>query len=303
MAGLVGLFAMVFLTTGAAFAGTITIPDSALANSLGVYTANGYYTNSLGSPAIMTGGGNAANVGGSANDDGFDGPINLPFSLNFFGTTYNQFYANNNGNISFNDGIPAFTPTGPTGATEPLISPYFGDVDTRNSASGLMYVNTSNPHQVIVTWDSVGYYDSNADKLNSFQLVLNDPNTVPSGEGVIGFFYGQMQWEVGDDSGGTDGLCAGTSFTDGTCTPAAVGFGDGAGNGQILEGSINPGISSTVNDKYVWFDVNSSGTPVPVPPSSNTPEPGSIVVFATGLLGLAELVRRHRAAHSAENHG
>ncbi|MGH9327817.1 MAG: PEP-CTERM sorting domain-containing protein [Terriglobia bacterium] len=283
-----------FLLPSSLRAGTITIPDSALSNSLGVYTANGYFTNSLGSVVVMTGGGNAngAGLASGRNDDGFSGPISLPFTLNFFGTNYNQFWANNNGNISFNNGISSYTPEGPTGANEPIISPFFADVDTRNSASGVMYLNSSNPNQLIVTWDGVGYYNSSADKLDSFQLVLNNPSHVPTGEGVIGFFYGTMQWEVGDASGGTDGLCADNSFQDGACTPAAAGFGDGQGNGQILQGSINPGIAGLVNDKYLWFDVNSQGQPVPVPPSSSTPEPASIALFGTGLLGLAWLVRR-----------
>lgn len=283
-----------FLLSSSLVASTITIPDSALSNSLGVYTANGFFTNSLGNVVVMTGGGNANGAGNPTgrNDDGFSGPISLPFTLNFFGTNYNQFWANNNGNISFNNGISAYTPEGPTGANEPIISPFFADVDTRNLASGVLYLNTSNPNQVILTWDGVGYYNSSADKLDYFQLVLNNPNDVPTGEGVIGFFYGTMQWEVGDASGGTDGLCAGTSFQDGSCTPAAVGFGDGQGNGQVLEGSINPGIAGIVSDQYIWFDVNAQGQPVPVPPSSSTPEPASIALLGTGLLAVAELVRR-----------
>lgn len=297
------LFSAVFTTvlmvgaSGLTSANTIIISDSNLNSSLGVYTANGFFTNSLGNVVVMTGGGNAPGIGAASgrNDDGFSGPISLPFSLNLFGTTYNQFWANNNGNISFGGGIAAFTPNGPTGATQPLISPFFADVDTRNSGSGVMYLNASNPNQVVATWDGVGYYNSAADKLDFFQLVLNNPNAIPAGEGAIGFFYGTMQWEVGGASGGTDGLCAGTSFQAGTCTPAAVGFGDGLGNAQILQGSINPGIAGVVNDKYIWFDLQ-NGTPVPV---SNSPEPGSVLLLATGILGsflVAQRVRPNRSA-------
>jgi hypothetical protein len=39
--------------------------------------------------------------------------------------------------ISFSAGISAFIPTGPTGANAPIISPFFGDVDTRTSAGVL----------------------------------------------------------------------------------------------------------------------------------------------------------------------
>ena len=104
-----------------------TIPDSQLTPDGG-----NLYTNNFGSVVVMTGGGNAPGIGDPTgrNDDGFSGPINLGFSLNFFGTTYTSFYINNNGNISFGDGIAAYTPNGPTGASQPIISPFFGDVDT-----------------------------------------------------------------------------------------------------------------------------------------------------------------------------
>jgi hypothetical protein len=120
-----------------AAATVVIIPQSALTPS------GQYYTDSIGggigNALLMAGGGNAANIGGSPNDDGYSGPINLGFTLNFFGNNYTQFYANNNDNISFTDGISAFTPIGPTGSLQPIISPLFADVDTRNPASGLMY--------------------------------------------------------------------------------------------------------------------------------------------------------------------
>jgi hypothetical protein len=47
-------------------------------------------------------------------------------------------------------------PTGPTGASSPIISPYFGDVDTRNPASGVVHFQTNTANQLVVTWDQVG---------------------------------------------------------------------------------------------------------------------------------------------------
>ena len=147
------------------FAVEIVIPDSALIPSVG------YFTNDLGPNIVTTGGGNAANVGNPTgrNDDGFMS-LALPFSVNFFGNTYNSLFINNNGNVSFNAGISAFVPTGPTGASVPIISPYFGDVDTRNAASGVVHLQTNTPNQLVVTWDQVGYFSLHADLLNSFQL-------------------------------------------------------------------------------------------------------------------------------------
>jgi hypothetical protein len=90
-----------------------------------------------------------------------------------------------------------------------------------------------------------------------------------------------MGWETGDASGGSGGFGG---------TPAAVGFGDGLSNGEILQGSTVAGISGIVNDHEIWFDVNEGGIPVPV----GTPEPGTLGIVLAGLGGLL-LVRRRKA--------
>lgn len=277
---LLKFLAATMLATGscAVRAVVITVPQSALVSS------NFYYTDliggGIGNPLTMTGGGNNANVGGQRNDDGYSGPIPLGFALSFFGNSYTQFWANNNGNISFKNGIAEFTPFGPQGAAEPVISPFFADVDTSNVTSGLMRLRNDTPNEIIVTWDQVGYFDSHADKLNSFQLVLRGPDySVPTGEGRIGFFYKTMQWETGDASGGSLGFGG---------TPAAVGFGDGVGNGEVLESSVQTGISQVVNNHHIWFDVN-------LQPVNPVPVPAAVWLFGSGLLGLIGIARRKRA--------
>ena len=270
---------ILLLLGGIVEATVTTIPASSLTSS------GQYYTDitggGIGTPLVMTGGGNAANVGGTRNDDGFSGPINLGFSLTFFGNPYTQFFANNNGNISFGNGIASYTPSGPQGAPQPIISPFFADVDTRNAASGLMYLRNNIPNEIIVTWDQVGYFDTNANKLDSFQLVLRGPGfTVPAGEGTIGFFYKSMQWETGDASGGSNGFGG---------TPAAVGFGDGASNGSVLQGSIQPNISAVVNNKFIWFNLNGSGVPTPTPPGGGGPTVPAASGWALAILGVAIL--------------
>jgi len=256
----------------AALAQVTVVPQSALAPS------GSYYTDliggGIGDVVVMTGGGNGANAGDPSgrNDDGFSGPIDFGYVLRFFGVDYTQFFANNNGNISFGAGISEFIPTGPTGAAAPVISPWFADVDTRAAGSGVLHLRNDIANQTILTWDAVGYFQEHDDRLDSFQLVVRGAGyAVPAGEGTIGFFYKGMPWEQTD-----------TSVT------AAVGFGDGAGNAVVLAGSNTPGLNEVVANHFVWFNQNLE----PVPPVSAIPEPHTYALMLGGLAFLAALARR-----------
>lgn len=127
------VMALAVLVAAPAQAAVTTIAQSALTPITQLYTDT--IGGGIGDIAVMTGGGNAAGVGEASgrNDDGYRGPINLGFTLNFFGVEYTQFFANNNGNISFGAGNSEYIPTGPIGASIPTISAWFGDVDTRAS--------------------------------------------------------------------------------------------------------------------------------------------------------------------------
>lgn len=257
---------------GAAQAALVTIPAATLPNSPGVYTPGGYYTSDLGSVMVTTGGGNASNVSSPSgrNDDGYMS-LNLGFNVTFFGTTYNSLFVNNNGNVSFGAGISAYVPTGPIGVSSPMISPFFSDVDTRGEGSGVVHYNLT-ADQLVVTWDRVGRYNQLDTPTDSFQLVLrSDDYAVAKGEGLIGFFYQAMGWSASN-----------------TNTVAAAGFGDGAGEGKVLAGSMEPDLHQLLQNKYTWFDANLQVVPDP----DQVPEPALLSLIGLGVLGAGFASRR-----------
>lgn len=216
------------LVSFAARAETVIVPQSSLSPSSGLYTTD------FGSPWV-------------ANDDD-SLLVELGFDFTFFGTTYDRVHVNNNGNLTFGRGLSEYFPAGLIGASMPIISAFFADIDTRGWGSGVVHTDTGTPGQLVVTWDRVGRYNRDASATNTFQIVLRaDTFTVPSGEGVIGFFYGAMQWEV-----------AATSQT------AAVGFGDGLGNAVALEGSNLPALNTVLADRQIWFDRSLVAVPGPI---------------------------------------
>lgn len=192
------------------------------------------------------------------NDDGSSNLLNLPFEINFYGNRYNNFHINNNGNISFTSGISAYTPEPFPIANQPMIAPFWGDVDTRCNSCGGVYVGSPNEDTVVVTWNDVGYYSSSSNKTNNFQLALRNQ---ANGDFDIEFRFDRLEWTTGDASGGVDGLGG---------TEAQSGF--DAGNQQdyfALPGSRTSAVLDLANTTNVaggeaglWsFAIRNGGTP------------------------------------------
>lgn len=237
------------------------------------------------------------------NDDGSTGPVALPFTANFFGTNYSQFFVNNNGNVTFDSPLGTYTPFSLLSTSHPMLAPFFGDVDTRAAGSETVHYgnDTVNGHAAFgVNWfgpagnNGVGYFSEHLDKLNKFQLVVIDRSDVAPGDFDFEFNYGQIQWETGDASNGSGGL---GGFS------ARAGWSDGVSNSQELPGSAVNGAlidggpdalinSSNINTPGRWLFQVRNGSIGP-----SIPEPGSLAMFVgIGISGVGFLLRRRRAS-------
>jgi hypothetical protein len=205
-----------------------------------------------------------------ANDDDSTGAVPLGFTVNFFGHNYSTLYVNNNGNVTFDSPLSAFTPFDLTSTGHVIVAPFFADVDTRLGNVLTYGTGTVDGHPAFgVTWPGVGYYSEHTDKLNAFQMVLIDRSDFAPGDFDIEFNYGQIQWETGDASGGVNGFggaSARVGFSNGTGQPGTFFELPGSGvHGAFLDGNSQTGlINNSANSpdpgQYV-FQVR-AGTPL-----------------------------------------
>ena len=219
------------------------------------------------------------------NDDSGVGPIALPFAINFYGTTYTSYYANTNGNITFESVFGTFTPSFFPGATQPIIAPWWADVDTRNPSSGdegLVWYTNPDANTTVVTWNNVGVFNQLRPPTNNFQLVLRnlEPTTGTAGDFSFEFRYDDLNWTTGQASGGNSQGLGGT--------PALAGF--DAGNGTdfyTIPGSktadvLNLVNASNVGEAGVWRFNVSSGEVVVVPPTGTSSVPSPLPLLGVG---------------------
>ena len=147
---------------------------------------------------------------GDALDDGSSALINLPFQFDFYGETFNSLFININGNVSFEEPYWEYSSTGFPISGFKMIAPFWADVDL-SGAGEIWY--TVNSNSIYINWVGVGYYNSRADLLNTFQLVLSDGTDPLIGIGNnVAFHYGDMDWTTGSASGGSAGF-GGTAAT------------------------------------------------------------------------------------------
>ncbi len=113
-------------------------------------------------------------------------------------------FVNINGTISFNGPVLTGTPRAFPTAGQPMLAPWWADVDTRGGGqparNNVCFV--LQPNRLVVTWDRVGHHDRRDDRLNSFQLVVRTRDYACAPERItFEFRYARCEWSIGDASG------------------------------------------------------------------------------------------------------
>lgn len=184
------------------------------------------------------------------NDDWATIAIPIPFNFCFYGRQITEFFLNNNGNISFDTAYSTFTANSFPDSTFKMIAPFWADVDTRGLLSGLVYYKIE-PTHVIIHWENVGYFSTQDDKLNSFQLIITNGNDPILGNNRnVAFCYQDMQWTTGSASSGINGFGG---------FPATVGVNQGNGANYIQFGLFDSSGAAYdgpygFNDGVDWLD-------------------------------------------------
>ena len=244
------------------------------------------------------------------NDDGSTGVVNIGFGINFFGLNggnQTTLFVNNNGNVTFTGPLGVYTPFNLITTGTPMIAPFFADVDTRNAGSDVVRYGQSSigGHAVFgVNWINVGYYNTRATHLNSFQLIITDRSDTGAGNFDFEFNYDTITWETGQASGsnvdGLGGSSARVGWSNGS--NASFELPGSAINGAFLDGNCPDGstglichdLNSNILGQYIFSVRN--GSVIPPDQPTGVPFPGTLVLLGAGLVGAgATTLLRRRA--------
>ena len=130
-----------------------------------------------------------------------------PWTFDLYGASYQNFFVNSKGQISFGEEVIDWTPTGFPAAEYNQIAGYWQDTDIR-SVGEIKWKRTADA--VYVNYIDVGYYNNQADLTNSFQIIITYPESgvLPEGSNAQ-VCYLDMNWSHGG-IGGSNGCCGPT---------------------------------------------------------------------------------------------
>jgi hypothetical protein len=194
--------------------------------------------------------------------------VPLGFSINFYGSTSNSVFVNNNGNLTLGSSLAAFSPPPLASSAAPIIAPFFADVDTRSGNTAKFGTGTVDGRPAWgVTWNQVRCYNLTA-PINSFQVILIDRSDLAPGAFDVEYNYNQIVWDAGVASGGNTSNCVGDT------SAARIGFAKGgsslgttyelggSGTNDIVDGGSQSltghSLNSTVPGRYFFTFRNGS---------------------------------------------
>ena len=157
---------------------------------------------------------NQASWTGSMLVDVASGPIDIApeggesWSFNLYGTEYDDFYINSNGQVSFEQPVLDWNPQGFPAAAYNQVAGYWADSDLRTLGEIKFKITAD---AVYVNYIDVGHYSNSTSLTNSYQIILARPESgvLPDGNNAQ-VCYLNMEWAHGDFDGGFNGCCGNT---------------------------------------------------------------------------------------------